>query len=290
METSFFEVAGHCFSILGDIPIPENYTPFLKKEGSFPLAFSMACLENASPVSYKKENSQDTEGKIIISGVDSLGNSVFEFLIGNHFVGQLICSLDYTEGKLIFASNISLKGKNYLLNNAIMLQYALAVARKNTVLFHGAVVEYKGKGFMFLGESGTGKSTHARLWQTYNEGTSLLNDDNPVVKIFEKEKKALVYGSPWSGKTPCYKNRQIPLEGIVVLEQAPYNKMKQLKGVEAYIPIKGSISGKRWDAKLADGLYFTENFLSAHIPVWLLKCLPDKEAAKLSLKHVYEKD
>jgi hypothetical protein len=143
------------------------------------------------------------------------------------------------------------------------------------VLFHAAVVSYEGRGYMFLGRSGTGKSTHARLWLKYIEGTALVNDDNPVVR------DGVVYGSPWSGKTPCYRNVSYPLGAIVLLSQAPYNEIRRLIGIHAYVALIESISGKRWDERIADGLHQTEDALVAQVPVWHLECLPDEEAARL---------
>ena len=133
---------------------------------------------------------------------------------------------------------------------------------------------------MFLGKSGTGKSTHARLWLQHIEGTALVNDDNPVVRIVG-DGSLVVYGSPWSGKTLCYRNVSYPLGGIVMLSQAPYNKIQRLGGIQAYASLVASISGKRWDSRVADGLHETENALAMNVPVWHLECLPDEAAAKL---------
>ena len=141
------------------------------------------------------------------------------------------------------------------------------------------------KVYALVGKSGTGKSTHARLWLQHIEGTELINDDNPVVRI-AGDGTAVVYGSPWSGKTPCYRNVSCPLGGIVVLSQAPYNKIRRLGGIEAYVALMESISGKRWDERIADGLHQTENALASHVPVWHLECLPDGAAARLCCSNV----
>jgi hypothetical protein len=138
---------------------------------------------------------------------------------------------------------------------------------------------------MFLGKSGTGKSTHARLWLKYIEGTELVNDDNPVVSI-DSDGRAIVHGSPWSGKTSCYRNISYPLDGLVLLSQAPHNKIRRLKGIEAYAALVPSISGKRWDAHIADGLHQTEDAMASHVPVWHLECLPDEEAARVCQKEI----
>ena len=165
-------------------------------------------------------------------------------------------------------------------DNALMILFAMASACFNTALFHSATVSFEGKGYMFLGKSGTGKSTHARLWLQNIPGTELMNDDNPAVRI-KADGTAVVYGTPWSGKTPCYRNISAPIGGIVLLSQAPYNKIVRLKGIGAYAAVVPSISGKRWDSLIADGLHETENALASGVPVWHLDCLPDADAAHL---------
>jgi hypothetical protein len=72
-----------------------------------------------------------------------------------------------------------------------------------------------------------------------------------------------------------------PLGAIVLLSQADCNKIQRLSGVYAYVALIESISGKRWDERIADGLHQTENALASSIPVWHLECLPDEEAAIL---------
>lgn len=66
-----------------------------------------------------------------------------------------------------------------------------------------------------------------------------------------------------------------------MLSQAPYNKIIPLSGIHAYVALMESISGKRWDSKIADGLHFTQNALASSVPMWHLECLPDEAAAKL---------
>ena len=217
-----------------------------------------------------------------------------EFLLRDVSTGTLVCSKDYREARLLLANGVTdLRLQKFALNNALMVLYAMATAGLGTALFHSAVVSYQGRGYMFLGKSGTGKSTHARLWLEHVAGTELMNDDNPVVRFYDDvdgKPGAVVYGSPWSGKTPCYRNVQAPVGGIVLLSQAPYNKIVRLKGVQAYAALVTSISGKRWDRSLADGLHATENSLAKTVPVWHLDCLPDEAAARLCCENVVPND
>ena len=102
--------------------------------------------------------------------------------------------------------------------------------------------------------------------------------------------EARVYGSPWSGKTPCYRNIDYPLGAIVQLSQAPYNRLTKLVKLQAYAALVPSISGKRWDERIAEGLHTTENWLAQHSQVWHLECLPDADAAHVCHDGITKKE
>ena len=260
----------------------DNYAPFATEKAGEGL-FLMRVEYGESPA-YTEELCQDEEGQQIVCGLTAGQNSVFDFRLQKKKTGVLVCSKDYKTATLFIPQGTAAALLKFAVNNGLMVLYAIASAPYNTALFHAAVVNYEGKGYMFLGKSGTGKSTHARLWLKYNEGSELLNDDNPVVRIendAEGNSVTRVYGSPWSGKTPCYKNEVYPLGGFVMLSQAPYNKIERLRGVRAYAALVPCISGKRWESVIADGLHKTENALAMNVPVWYLECLPDEDAAKL---------
>ena len=268
MDKKFFCVAGHTFAVEADkktLSQMENYAPFVvnpDKAGN--VVFSLV-VQNETAPEYTEETRQEDEGQSIICGRTAEGEPVFDFFL--------------------FEKSTAENGaSSFALNNSLMVMYALSTATLETALFHAAAVRYKERGYLFLGKSGTGKSTHARLWLKYNEGAELFNDDNPVVRLFKSDNGkmfAKAYGSPWSGKTSCYKNVGVRLGGLVFLSQAPFNKISPLSGVSAYAALLPSISGMRWDKKIADGLHRTQNELAANVHVWHLECLPDEAAAKL---------
>lgn len=277
MKTAYYQVGGHVFSVSGgedSFALMGNYEPF-RCVATDAVAFTLTIGGSEVPL-YSEELRQEEEGQEIICGKTADGKAVFEFRWWNETAGWLVCLDNYCEGRLLTAGRYT----KMAIDNALMVLYALATAADGTVLFHAAVVSHEGKGYMFLGPSGTGKSTHARLWLKYIADTALVNDDNPVVRLAD-DGLPVVYGSPWSGKTPCYRNVSYPLGGIVLLSQAPYNKIHRLSGIRAYASLVASISGKRWDSRVADGLHQTENALASTVPVWHLECLPDEEAAKL---------
>lgn len=176
-----------------------------------------------------------------------------------------------------------------LLRFALWLGLGLMVVQSDTVAIHSSCIVYNDKAVLFLGESGTGKSTHTRLWQENIEGTFLLNDDSPFVRV--EDGKIWAYGSPWSGKTPCYKQERYELKACVRLSQAPYNQISRLGVLQAYGAIHPSCPPAfAYDNGLYDHISSFINKLLSSVPFYHLVCLPDKEAALLSYKTIFEDD
>jgi len=163
------------------------------------------------------------------------------------------------------------------LNMAMMIQYTYASSGKSALLIHSSVIEHNGMADMFLGESGTGKSTHSRLWLEHIEGTELLNDDNPVLRM--EDGVLYVYGSPWSGKTPCYRNKKLAVRTLVSLKQAHFNRASRLGGVNAFISILTSASAIHWDDRIEEDITDTASSAADSVPCWKMECLPDTDAA-----------
>ena len=191
--------------------------------------------------------------------------------------GVLEMSGDFREGRL-FAEG-SAADQAFAVNNALMLLFAFASAPYAALEMHASVVTRGGRGFLFLGRSGTGKSTHSRLWLEHISGTELLNDDNPVLRIVDGV--ARVFGSPWSGKTPCYKAQDAPVGAIVRLHQAPFNRITRFATVQAYASVMASCSGFRPIRALADAQHETLSQIAQQVPCYQLECLPDEAAARL---------
>ena len=191
-------------------------------------------------------------------------------------VSAMRCSADWKEVELFFLPQYT----RFAIDNAAMLVYAFATTAKGTLLFHSSVTMRDGKGYMFLGHSGTGKSTHSRQWLTAFPDAELLNDDNPVLRILP-DKSVRVYGSPWSGKTPCYKAADVPVGALVQLAQVPVNEIKRLKMTQAYPYILASVSGLKLQPEMMDRLYESIAELLELCPVYKLDCLPNPEAARL---------
>jgi len=161
------------------------------------------------------------------------------------------------------------------------LLYGVAALSRQTVSIHSSTVIHRGKAILFLGESGTGKSTHTRLWLNHIPDTQLLNDDSPFIRI-ETDGSVRAHGSPWSGKTPCYKNIHTPVAAFVRLSQAPYNRIRRLTGVEAIAALLPSCPFTfAYDKRLSESIYSVLSHTLQQLPVYHLECLPDADAARL---------
>lgn len=200
--------------------------------------------------------------------------------------GQMACAMK--SHNRFSRCEVSLFGdennRAYGLNNALMLAFAYAGAHLQIVLMHASVTVFKERGYLFLGYSGTGKSTHSSLWIRHIPGCELLNDDNPAVRVVGN--KVYVYGTPWSGKTPCYRNLSFEAGAFVRLKQYPENIIERDNVVKSFASILSSCSTMIWDKPSYDAICDNVTAIVSHVPAYFLRCLPDKAAALLCNKTI----
>lgn len=282
MESSLrtYQVADFFFKT-ENLPFePKNLQPFAVPSPGAELLFNLRAVDSLpqceASLIYR---SVETPGFPTISlfGLNG-GGYLFEMqtLPGMPVESKMAVSEDFSAAQLLLCGDQHL----YAINNALMLLFTFSTARKGALEMHSSVVMNGGRGFMFLGKSGTGKSTHSQLWIDNIPSTELLNDDNPIVRLLS-DGSVRVYGSPWSGKTPCYKRKDAPVGAIVALKQAPYNKITRLPVIQAYVCLMESASSFRPFKEMADGWHRTMEGICAAIPFYRLECLPDREAAML---------
>lgn len=168
-----------------------------------------------------------------------------------------------------------------LLRFALWTAYAMMGIRKGSAPVHSSIVVCNGQAVMCLGESGTGKSTHTRLWLENIHGTHLLNDDSPIVSLRNGEVK--VYGSPWSGKTHCYLPESHPIAGFLRLEQKPENSIRRIEKIEAFTALQPSCPpALAKEERCMDLLVQFVSDIIQRVPVYRMGCLPDAAAAQMS--------
>ena len=283
-----YQVAGHKFAVV----MPDNhlawkemqpYQPFLT-DGSGEVVFSAEMVDAMPDTSAKQKVTVSCEGpdaaRIELYEYD--GKWLLEIAPTLEAPIRVILLTDKTFTQAQFRVLGSMR---FSIGTVLMLMFAFATARKNTLLMHSSVTVKDGKGYLFLGKSGTGKSTHCQLWINNIEGCELLNDDNPVLRVGD-DGEVRVYGSPWSGKTPCYRNLDYPVGAIVDLHQAKKNQIRRPPLVLAYAAMYVSFSGYRFIKEMADGLHATNEKIVSAVPCYALDCLPNAEAAFLCYQTV----
>ncbi|MEG0518670.1 MAG: hypothetical protein RR555_07365 [Bacteroidales bacterium] len=169
----------------------------------------------------------------------------------------------------------------HVLEHLVLIAFNYAVLPHNALILHSSVVELENQAYLFLGESGTGKSTHTKLWVKYLPESKILNDDGPIIRVCEG--KVFAFGSPWSGKGRVFRNVGIPVNGIYRLSQAPYNKLTVLGIPGAFSSLVPSCLPVVMQVERHADMAF--NILSNVIMLtrqFHLDCLPDAKAAYLS--------
>ena len=279
-DLHLFRVAGFIFRVEGNLPPVPNMEPFRVSEAAEEPLFTLRIVSALPPVLPRPVYKTDDGPGFPEIAIGALPEGGYSFRVsplpGEPLSGELHTSADFREAQMTLTG----LDDHFALNNALMLLFTFASADKGALEMHSSVVMHKGKGYLFQGRSGTGKSTHSNLWLQYIPDTELLNDDNPILRLMP-DGSARVYGSPWSGKTPCYKAMDVPAGAAVRIRQAPYNRIRPLMPVEAYASLMASASSFRPFPGLADGWHRTLEGLVQSLPCYELECLPDREAAKL---------
>ena len=281
----FYRVGGHAFCIVflddcNDQSLIPSFSRFKINEPSEPLLFTLT-VDDSFRFSQKGEEIGQFDCGGCNHGVYCTDNSEYQYEISD--VQGVLCSYmqsspDFRESAVALLGE-SWSQRNYGLNNALMITYAFASADQFTMLMHASVIRHQGKGYLMTAPSGTGKSTHTRLWYDNIPGCDLMNDDNPVVRIVDGQ--AIVYGSPWSGKTRCYRNIQAPIGGIVRIQQRPENSIRALSPLEAFSNLLPAISNMKWDKRVYKGICDGIAELIRLCGMYELGCLPDAAAAHL---------
>lgn len=150
----------------------------------------------------------------------------------------------------------------------------------DTLLFHGSVVAVDGKGYLFTAKSGTGKSTHTRLWrELLGERAVMVNDDKPFLRLTEQG--MLACGSPWNGKHGLGSNLNVPLKAVCILERGEENHIQSIPAKQALSMLLQQ-SNRPMDRKLFPKYLELLDRLAGGVAFYSLACNMDPQAALVS--------
>ncbi|MBQ6309452.1 MAG: hypothetical protein IJK82_06575 [Prevotella sp.] len=217
--------------------------------------------------------------------VDRLEDGGYQYIIKDiydHECCLLQTNKDFSDCRCALNGNEDMR--SFGITNALMIVYAFAGSFQQTLLIHASTILNNGYGYAFIAKSGTGKSTHTQLWIKHIPGSELMNDDNPIVRVIGDQ--AFIYGSPWSGKTPCYRQIKAPLGAITRIDRAPKNSIEKLSPIEAFASLLPSCSNMKWDKDIFHGICNTVTRVIELTNCYTLHCLPDQEAAEICHKEI----
>ena len=167
----------------------------------------------------------------------------------------------------------------YIENICLYRSICLQLPQLDRFLLHASVLECNGLGYAFLGRSGTGKSTHTKLWLKAFPSARVVNGDKPILQ--HKDGQFIAHGTPWQGKEGWGCNASVPLHGLCFLEQAKENSIKKLSPAEVSSRLFVQILLPQEEGAVVKTLELTDKLISS-IPAYLLRCDISNEAVKTS--------
>lgn len=170
----------------------------------------------------------------------------------------------------------------YLETLAVYRKIADKLIEQDVLLFHGSAIAVDGRAVLFTAKSGTGKSTHTRLWrETFGDRAVMVNDDKPLLKVTQTG--VTVCGTPWDGKHRISTNCMMPLEAICILERGQENKIQPITARQA-LPMLMQQSHRSADPAGVAQLMKVLDKLSKQVRFYRLECNMDPEAAQVAYK------
>lgn len=279
------KIGGIGMVVEAEEPLPGNYEAFMAHDGEVETHAKVAV--SPEPIFPPQEAMQ------VASGFNDLGESRLFFDGTRYTIGISPCpgeemrymafSEDFKEAR------ISLSPGNpwnaFIIDSMLRIFFSQWAVLNSAFLLHSSAVETATGIHLFMGKSGTGKSTHSSLWIRNFADCRLLNDDNPLVRL-NPDGTVSAHGTPWSGKAKCWRNDSGQLLSMTRLRQARHNAFTRLSDVEAFISVIAGVSVISHSKFLQGSVCETLSKVIEKTRVGILECRPDDAAAILCREEV----
>ncbi len=269
MHAFDLRIAGVRIRILASRPIcfPDSILPFLEKASGTPdvsVEVFFGCIPPA-----KQENTRHFHVTHSADGEDII--RIESAAAGTWY--QL-----YIPGRL--ADSVCRNG-NWLLY--LPLERLMRPFRR--VILHASAVIYDKKAYVFAAPSGVGKSTQADIWNREYHA-EIINGDKVILSI--EENGITAHGGPAAGSSGIYKNICAPAAAIVLLEQAPENRIEPADAGGGYFALYSGLVKSYDDPDFNRFLLPEIEAILRNVPVLRLRCRPDRGAAECVLNWMRE--
>lgn len=168
----------------------------------------------------------------------------------------------------------------YLETLAVYRKICDRMPARDTFLFHCSAVAVDGKAYLFTAPSGTGKSTHTRLWrEVFGDRAVMINDDKPLLRVTSDS--VLVYGTPWDGKHRLSTNTVAPVAGICMLERGEKNHVERIAKEEAFPRLLQQTYRPQSPVALMKTMELLD-VVASNVPLYKLRCNMEPEASRVA--------
>lgn len=175
--------------------------------------------------------------------------------------------------------------KGYLETLAIYRKLCERLLPHGRLLLHGSAFAFDGEGVLFTAPSGTGKSTHARLWrEVYRERVTVINDDKPLLTV--RDGGVSVSGTPWDGKHRLSTNLTVPLRAIVLLGRGQENVLVPVTPARAYPYLLGQTYRPSDPGLLALTLSLLDRAMP-HLSLYMMRATLSEDAARVACRGIF---
>lgn len=187
--------------------------------------------------------------------------------------------------------------EEYLETLAALRKVAEKMPYYDRLLFHGAAITYDDNAYLFTAPSGTGKSTHIKLWRKYlGKRTGIINGDKPFLSVnrtvgkstedmaaAEKAAGVRVYGTPWAGKENWHQNKSAAVAGICIINRGEENSIRRIKPDEGLVKLLHQVYIPS-DTAAAGLTLELMDLLLRNVPLYTLECDMSEDAVKCSFE------
>lgn len=296
-KTLTFKVADHCFTLSLDeryasSPLLGRYMPFnVSCDNASDILFSVQLLDSMSyeiTQTLFEDSPATDDGVVKVNVYETTEGLLYKIFMPSSTTPDALLHVVGERSSVVMNAESALFNQISAFNNAMILSFVTFTLPHNTLLLHASAVLRGGKAYLFIAKSGTGKSTHTSMWIKAFDDAELLNDDHPVVRVHASG-EVLAYGSPWSGKTPCYRNLSAPLVAVSRIIRANHNKLTKLSILASYASLMTSSTSMQWSKSLSAAKVKALETLITNVKCYNLECLPNTEAAECCYAGIWGK-